>query len=249
MLIHNPTGDYSFLPGGYPYSSGVVAEDGFEVVHVTLRRAVPWRQGFERIDSHLREAGRGRAALCAVELRSPEPYTRAGFMEFNRGYRTVLEEWELLVDGENPVARTNVSPQWAAPSEPSLYGFSYTVPAAGEAPRTFIVAGAGELRGGPLEDAQVVRPGERTPDAGREKAAYVMRAMSKRLEGLGVSWEDVTATEVYSVLPLDEVLGPAVLDTLGAAALHGLRWYHAHPPIDELEYEMDARGVRKELYL
>lgn len=76
-----------------------------------------------------------------------------------------------------------------------------------------------------------------------------MKAIARRLTGLGVSWEEVTATNVYSVCALDEVLGPEVLDGIGPATTHGLRWYHARPPIDELVYEMDARGVRFELYL
>ena len=44
-------GHYEFLPGIAPFSSGVVAGPGYQVVHVTLRRSLPYRQGFERIDS------------------------------------------------------------------------------------------------------------------------------------------------------------------------------------------------------
>jgi hypothetical protein len=43
---------------------------------------------------------------------------------------------------------------------------------------------------------------------------------------------------------LDEVLGPA-----GAAAIHGVRWYPSRPPIQGLDYEMDMRGVARELVL
>lgn len=215
---------------------------------MTLLRPVPWRAGFELIDEHLRGQGRFRKALCAVELRSPEPFTRAGFMEFNRGYRSVLEAWDLLVDGENPIARTNVAPVRAAPAEPVLYGFGYTVPSAETGP-TFILAGSGELRGGPMLDAHVIRPGETSPEAMCEKAAYVMRAMEKRLEGLEVGWEHVTCTEVYTARPLLDVLRAVVLDRIGPAAIHGVRWHVSRPPIDELEFEMDARGVRRELVI
>lgn len=249
MLRANPVGNYHFLPGGDPYSSGIVAGDGFEIVHATLRRPAPWREGFSLIEEQLRKTGRPKQALCGVELRSPAPFSRAGFLEFNRGYRALLEEWDLLVGGENPVARTNVAPRWAAPSAPSLYGFSYTVPTAEQAPRSFVVAGAGELRGGPIEAAAVIRPGETSPDAMREKAEYVMHAMSRRLEGLGVTWNEVTVTEIYTVHPLEGLLGPAIMERIGAAAVHGVRWHPARPPIDELEFEMDVRGVRVELYL
>ena len=95
--------------------------------------------------------------------------------------------------------------------------------------------------------AAVVRPGETSPEAMREKAAYVLRAMERRLEGLGFGWEDVTVTEVYTVQPLDTALAGFILEGIGPAARHGLRWHHARPPIDELEFEMDLRGVRWEV--
>ena len=123
-------GHYRFLPGIAPYSSGVVAADDHQVVHVTLRAPVPWRDGFALIDGHLRDEGRPRAVLCAIALRSPKPFTFEGFAEFNAGYRAVLDSWGLLVDGANPIARTNVAPLVGAPSAPALYGFAYTVPGA-----------------------------------------------------------------------------------------------------------------------
>src|SRR5262245_51211863 len=81
-LIPNPRGGYRLLPGGEPYSSGVIAEVGFAIVHRTLEQLVPHREGFALIDEHLREFGRPRAALCALERRSPAPFTRGGFTEF-----------------------------------------------------------------------------------------------------------------------------------------------------------------------
>jgi hypothetical protein len=79
------------------------------------------------------------------------------------------------------------------------------------------------------------------------KAAYVVETIARRLEGLGVGWEDVTTTSLYTVAPVEGILGAAVLDAIGPAARHGLHWFHARPPIDELDFEMDARGVRREL--
>lgn len=249
MLVPNPAGGYHFLPGGEPYSSGVVADRGFEIVHVTLLSASPWREGFGRVDDFLRLEGRPRQALCGVELRSPAPFTRAGFLEFNKGYRELLDEWGLLVDGQNPVARTNVAPERHPPSEPSLHAFSYTSPSGPDAAKTFVVAGAGELRGGPLAEAAVVRPGDTSPEAMREKAAYVMSVMASRLEGLGAGWGEVTVVDLYTIRGMDAVIGPEILDRLGAAARAGVTWHHARPPIDELEFEMDLRGVRREFVL
>ena len=44
MLLHNPQGHYRFLKGIAPYSCGVIADEGFEIVHVTLATPPPWRQ-------------------------------------------------------------------------------------------------------------------------------------------------------------------------------------------------------------
>src|SRR5438552_1023075 len=55
VLVDNVNGNYRFLPGIDAYSSGVVAMPGHQVIHVTLRRPVPYHDGFEMIDAHLRE--------------------------------------------------------------------------------------------------------------------------------------------------------------------------------------------------
>src|SRR5436309_4811496 len=95
-------GNFRFLPGIPPFSSGVVAMSGFQVVHATLRAPIPWRDGFGLIDRHLRAESRPRAALCAIELRIAAPFSFEGFDTFNAGYRAVLTDWKILLDGENP---------------------------------------------------------------------------------------------------------------------------------------------------
>jgi len=241
-----PGGQYRFLPGIAPYSSGVVAMPGHEVVHITLRAPMPWRDGFALIDRHLRGEGRPRAALCAIALRSPKPFTFDGFAEFNAGYRARLDSWGLLVDGANPIARTNVAPLVAPPSEPSLYGFAYTVP--GQTRRkTFVVAGSGEVV--ELAAERIVRRGETSPDAIREKATFVMGVMQTRLRGLGAEWSEVTAIDVYTPHPIEPFVHDVLLAAAGPAAIHGIRWYPSHPPIVGLEYEMDMRGVARDLVL
>jgi hypothetical protein len=248
-LLPGPDPSYRFLPGGEPYSSGAVATPGWEVIHATLQAPVPWREGFAAIERHLRALGRPRTALCAIELRIPTPLTFAGFAEFNRGYRALLGEWGLLVDGRNPVARTNVAPVVGPPAEPSLYAFSYTVAAEEAGGPTFVAAGSGELRPGPASRASVVRPDETSADALREKAAHVMGVMQARLTGLGATWADVTAVGVYTVHPLESFLATEVLAAMGPAGTHGVHWYLSHPPIAGLAYEMDLRGVRREVRL
>jgi hypothetical protein len=247
MLRQGPDGSYRFLPGIAAFSSGVVAAPGWDIVHATLAAAVPWQDGFVRIERHLRQMGRPRTALCGIELRSPAPFTFDGFATFNEGYRAVLDEWKILVAGENPIPRTNVAPVVAAPSEPSLYAFAYTVQGTTASP-SFVVAGAGEMRDRSQGAGGIVRQGDTSPDAMREKARFVMTVMQQRLDALGGAWPRVTAIDVYTAQAfaglVDEVLGPA-----GGAAIHGIHWFPSRPPIQGLEFEVDLRGVEREIRL
>jgi len=248
MLVENRLGDYHFVRGIAPYSSGAVAQPGYEVVHATLVPPLPYRRGFELLDSHLRAAGRPPQALCGIELRSPRPFTFSGFIEFNQGYVERLRERGILLGDVNPVARTNVAPEVAPPPEVALYGFSYTAPSA-ERKRTFVVAGAGELLGDRLVAEDIVRRGDVSPAALEAKAAHVLGLMDARLGGLGVGWADVTAVEVYTVHDLFPLLRKLLLPRAPAAALHGMRWHFARPPIQEIEFEMDLRGTRREIVI
>ena len=246
MLRTCPDGNYRYLPGIGAYSCGVVATPEHQVVHAALRAPLPYREGFGLVERHLAEAGRPRAALCAVELRLPAPLSFDGFARFNEDYRTLLADWKLLREGDNPVARTNVAPVVRPPAEPSLYGFAYTVPGPTARP-TFVVAGSGELREGPMEASGIVRPGETTAEAMRDKAAFVMSMMDARLRGLGADWPDVTAIDVYTPYPIHPYLAETILGPAGAAATHGVRWFLSHPPIAGLDFEMDIRGVSREI--
>jgi hypothetical protein len=247
-LLDNDRGGYRFLTGIAPYSSGVVAMDGYEVVHVTLRTPIAYRRGFEVIERHLADHGRPRHALCAVALRSPKPLSLEGFAEFNRDYLAILAEWDLLVEGHNPLARTNVAPALHAPEEASLYSFAYTV--AGDVPApTFVVAGAADVVTQALTERAIVREGETTAEAMTEKAAHVMRTMGQRVDGLQVTWSDVTRVNVYTVHAVRAYLCEVILAPLAETSVHGVHWHYARPPIVGLEFEMDLRGVRCERWL
>lgn len=247
-LIDHPSGDYRFLPGIAPYSCGVVTRPGFEMVHVTLQHPLPFRSGFERIAAFLPTEGRPKAALCAIELRSPRPFTFAGFAEFNAGYARILERWGLFVDGVNPVARTNVAPVVEPPSEPMLYGFSFTRPCAAGLLPTFVVAGAGELPEGVLARDGIVSVGDTSALGLMTKARFVMDLMENRLRGLGVDWPTVSAVNVYTIHSLTRLLPETILSRIGRGAIHGAHWYYSRPPIEEIEFEMDVRGTRTELH-
>jgi hypothetical protein len=245
-LIHQPQGDYLFVPGISPYSCGVVSAPGFEIAHVTFRRPVAYHRIFDLFEQHLKDRGRPKAALCGIELRSPRPFTFNGFAEFNAGYSKTLEDWGLFVDCINPVARTNVAPEVDPPAEPVLFGFSYTRPCDPSLPSTFVVSGAGELPEGVLAHEAIVRVGETSSEAMTQKASFVMDLMETRLHGLGADWSGVTAVDIYTVHALERILPDVILKRIGSAGVLGVRWFFSRPPIVGIEFEMDLRGARSE---
>ena len=182
-----------------------------------------------------------------MELRSPRPFTFAGFNAFNTSYVHFLEERGILVSGLNPVARTNVAPEIAAPAEPVVYAFSCTV-ASHSPDRSFVVAGSGELPEGSLDPHDVVRRGENSADALVEKARFVLGIMDRRLSALGASWQDAGAVDVYTVHNIHPLLASMIVPQTGNAR-HGIVWYYSRPPITSIEYEMDLRGCAREIVL
>src|SRR5213593_161830 len=152
----------------------------------------------------------------------------------------------ILAGGLNPVARTNVAPEIDPPKEVSLYGFSYTVPVP-SAVKSFVVAGGGELTGERLDARDIVRRGDVSEDGLREKAAHVLGLMETRLQGLGLTWTDVSMIGVYTVHNIFPLMRELLLPRLGAAKIHGIRWHYSRPPIEEIEFEMDLRGCPREL--
>jgi hypothetical protein len=246
-LLDNVPGNYRFLPGIAPYSRGVVAASGYEIVHVTLLHSVGWRVGFRGIAEYLAARNRPPAALCGIELRSPRPYSFSGFAAFNAEYTALLESWGVFVDGVNPIARTNVAPVINPLREPVLYGFSFSQPGRAELPPTFVVAGAGELPEGVLAPEGIVAAGDTSPRGLESKARFVMDLMEDRLQGLGVDWSTVSAINVYTAHPLAPLLPGVILNRAGPASRHGVHWQYARPPIEGIEFEMDLRGVRTEV--
>ena len=239
-------GGYRYIKAGFQFSSGIAAEAGFEVERARFRSPPPLAAGLRAVEDHLRAIGRPSTAFAACELRSPAPFSEQGFEAFNRDYVKTLERWGIYRDGINPVARTNVCPQYGAPAEPVLYAFSYTVPA--QARRgSFIIAGGAEVRAG-VEGyaARTVRYGETSREAMREKVRYVVEMMGGRLSALGFSWRDALATQAYTVHGIGELIGPEIAARTGDAALC---WHLARPPVIGLEFEMDVRGAAREIVL
>ena len=95
--------------------------------------------------------------------------------------------------------------------------------------------------------AGIVRHGDTSPDGMREKARFVMGIMQDRLRALGGDWNRVTAIDIYTAEPIHGFLVEEILRPAGPAAIHGVRWFPSRPPIEGLEFEMDLRGVAREL--
>lgn len=240
-------GDYRYIPGVFQYSAGVSALAGFEIVHARFRAPKHLADGFKRIADHLAAEGRPLTAFCACELRSPAPFTEAGFRAFNEVYVGTLSQWGIFRDGVNPVARSNVCPEIAVPAEPAFYAFSYTVPSPQAAP-TVVIAGSGEVpEGHKTYRDHVIRLGDVSAEGLEEKARWVLGEMERRLCAVGLAWAHVTATQVYTVHDLHPFLGDVIVAC--GAALHGLTWHYCRPPIVDVEFEMDCRVTRREIVL
>jgi hypothetical protein len=195
----------------------------------------------------LQAIGRPTTAFCACELRSPEPFTEQGFVDFNRQYVQTLERWGIYRDGINPVARTNVCPEYDKPVAPSLFAFSYTVPA--QTTRgSFIIAGGGEAReGGEKYRDSIVRLGDTSPEGLREKLRFVMAEMESRLTALRFRWQDANSTQAYTVHDIGPFIGEEIVKK--GAAPGGVTWHFSRPPVVDIEYEMDVRGAAREIIL
>jgi hypothetical protein len=248
MLLDNARGNYKFVRGyGAPFSSGALANSGFGIVHATFEPLARLADGYRLIERHLREAGRPIHAVCGIELRIPAPLTPAGFDEFNRGYVERLTEWGLMVDGLNPVARTNVAPAASLIAEPSLYGFYYTAPATDAERPAFVLAGVPEVASRAGGKREIVAVGDVSIEGLRRKTACVLDTLGGLLREMNLGWNEASAVNLYTVHDLHSLFASDLLPALGTAAHRGIRWHYARPPVIELELEIDGYAARQEL--
>jgi hypothetical protein len=246
-VIAFPAGGYRYISGVFQYSAGVAAEPGFEMERARFAACLPMAEAFAAVEAHLGGLGLPLAAFAACELRSPEPFSEQGFVDFNRHYVQALERWGRYRDGVNPVARTNVCPEHHGPPVPSMRAFSYAVPS-DRARGGFVGAGSGEsVEGGATYAGNIVREGETSIAAMREKLRFVVAEMERRIGLLGYGWSDATSTQVYTV----HDIGSLVEEELAATGIapDGFAWHFARPPIVGIEFEMDVRGATREITL
>lgn len=243
-LLQQPDGGFRFLPAGPVFAGGAVAQPGYEIVHAVLKPWLALDQGYAFVERHLAAAGRPMRALCGMELRLPRQLSMDEFRAFNQPYQQRLIEWGLLVEGRNPVSRTNVAPALEPPEVPSLHGFSYAVPST-SVRATFVMSGITER--GP--DGRPIAAGDTSINGMREKVSFVIGAVASRLGELGLAFRDATQVEFYAAESVETVLSQLLLPAIEEPARRGLRWHFGRPPVQGLEVELEARAVTREFIL
>lgn len=239
-----PAGGFRYIPGVFQYSGGVAALTGFRIERVEFLHPIALAQGFAFIERYLGAEGVALQGFCACELRSPAPFTEAGFTAFNRHYVGTLERWGVMRGDANPVARSNVCPEQMKPAEPSFHAFCYARQAPGER-ADFVISGSGEAEEGHASYRErTIRFGDTSAEGLREKARFVLGRMESRMAVFGKGWRDATAVQLYTVFDAHPFMGDEIARR-GAAA-HGLTWHFARPPVEGLDYEMDCRAVTLE---
>src|SRR5215475_9674399 len=111
VLSNFAPGNYRFIVAvGRPFSSGIIADAGFDLVHAVFSRPLPLGHGLDVARRQVESAGRPATALAAFELRIPEPLSPDSFEAFNAPYVERMSALGLTSGGECVTARTNVAP-------------------------------------------------------------------------------------------------------------------------------------------
>ena len=247
-------GGYRYIPSVFQYSAGVAAESGFRLEQARFKSPVPIQNAFAIVERHLTQIGRPFTAFAHCELRSPGQFDDNGFIEFNKRYVGTLQKWGIYqaqnagTKAINPVARTNVCPEFFGPQEISMLAFTYTVPCATVSNANFVVSGGGDARPGsePYKD-RIIAYGDHSQSGLQSKVEFVIQEMEKRLKSLGFTWSDVACTQAYSV----HNIGGLVESLLASRGFirNGLSWHFARPPVMGLDFEMDLRGAVNQVYV
>ncbi len=247
-------GGYRYIPSVFQYSAGVAAESGFRLEQARFKSPVPIQNAFAIVERHLTQIGRPFTSFAHCELRSPGQFDDNGFIEFNKRYVGTLQKWGIYqaqnagTKAINPVARTNVCPEFFGPQEISMLAFTYTVPCATDSNANFVLSGGGDARPGsePYKD-RIIAYGDHSQSGLQLKVEFVIQEMEKRLKSLGFTWSDVACTQAYSA----HNIGGLVESLLASRGFMrtGLSWHFARPPVMGLDFEMDLRGAVNQVYV
>ena len=241
--IEIPAGGYRYIPYAFQYSGGVEALAGHQIERVEFARPLPLAAGFAWIEQYLGRQGVPlvgllclRAALAGAVHRSrlhrvqPSVHRDAAALGRDEERQTTTR-WRAATSSRRCTSRPNrASTRSASPARPTARRARSSSPAA--ARQATVPA--------PYRE-RIVRYGDTSPDAMRDKAVFVLGRMEERMAVLGKTWADTTATQVYAVHDLHSYLADEIVQR--GAAQHGLIWHFARPPVEGLEYEMDCRSV------
>ncbi|MFM0047112.1 2-amino-5-chloromuconate deaminase CnbZ [Paraburkholderia sediminicola] len=241
-MIENRPGNYKILPGGAAYCSGIIPDEGFEVVRVQLQSWLPLEEAYRFIEAHLERIGRPAQAFCGIEMRVPAPLTFNDWSTFNLPYFEQLRKWELMFGDYSGVCRSNIALALYPPAKTSVCTFSYTVPAVSKG-QTFLLSGQADIgaNGKPIAD------GDTSPAAMRQRTRYTIDTVGDTLNKLGFAWKDATQIALFHVHDIPDLWEPALLGAVGTPIRGGVLVYRARPPIAGGEVELEARAIRQEL--
>lgn len=230
VLTQFAPGNYrSLTKSGRPFSDGIVADRGYDLVRAVFSTPRPLYEALDAARRHVEAAGRPATSLAGFELRIAEPLTAEGFAAFNGPYVKHMTELGLSNDEGLVATRTNVAPTVPGVSEPSLLAFTYTVPSAAPRGVAYRLSGATETR---------------SDGTTAERLRSIVDVLDGHLGELGATWDGATAITVYGdACDLDA----GTLARFGQAGLRGLRWYPSLPPIVGIGFEIDAHSAGTEL--
>ena len=229
-IRHNASGNYRFLNAeARPFSSGAVTDPGFDISRVTFARPIPLEQGIAAAARHVSTAGRPVGSIAGFELRIPKPLSQTEFDTFNRRYVATLHGISLGLDGVIPATRTNVAPTLGTIREPSVFGFTFTIPSSRKS-GAFILSGVTEeIQGSAAEMLSNI--------------AGILAARARRLES---SLVDSTTIQLYADAAPESQAFSGVEREFGEGIIRGMRWFPSLPPIEGRKFEIDAQlaGLR-----
>jgi len=244
-----PSGGFAFLPApGAPFSGAVIAQPGFVLRRVRLRRQRPLEEGLSFAAVYLKRGGLV-GALAGIELRSPAVLSRADFGAFNLRYVAALKAAGLLTSDLVPAARSNMAPLYDAPTTPQLHAFTIAMPGHPSPDALgpdFLISGKPEEAPPPVG---VIAPGDVSSEGMAKKAEFVIGALKATTSKLGGRWEDITGVHIYSRQALGgalKVLGDTGLARFDLALVPG------DPPSKAgdgtpLDFEVDVRAISEEV--
>ena len=80
----------------------------------------------------------------------------------------------------------------------------------------------------------------------REKARCVIDLMNQRLNLLEAEDAWLSTIDVYTIHHLRQIYTDLISTEIPAANRIGLTWFDSRPPVRDIEFEMDMRGVFRE---